>query len=420
MGINTEWVKIWKQAVPHAFLNNPDQYKTRAGFIDGQIQLMKSKNVVSWDQFVLYQFVMPLKKIFLERKAEIAVLAFDNYEYVPKAKGMTQAKRSKQLPPFEFHEREQLPVVIPEYWDRAIRSRAFKKRVIQLVLERLPSMMRLTESQTLIIDYDGPPTMYGGPQKLIGQEMQGFDPIGESDLKFFRYADLFESLLVVSTDSDYIPITMIRLEQRAQNRVKQPLVVLQRIKVNETPKKIEAQKRTKREIEFVNINILFKGLQGVMQSATSAPRDGNEITRLCNLVALIGGTDFSRPMPLMGPRRAWELLFCTSKPMDLSACINKQNNMLHRDMLLEHLIAKVYASIYRTHVHNERGFDSVMAQLQASRLSEKTKNSLPTREFVEVSTLNAKWTVLYWGGVIMDETDFGYKYKGSRMIYADQ
>ena len=247
MGINSEWVKLWKQEVPQAFSNNPNPNKIKAGFIDGQIQLMKSKNVVSWDQFVLYQFVIPLKKLLVERKAEVAVLAFDNYNYVPKAKGMTQAKRSKQLAPFEFHEREQLPPTIPEYWDRAIRSRTFKTRVIQLVIERLPLLMRLTESQTLIIDYDGPPTIYGGPKKLMGEEMQGFDPIGESDLKFFRYADLFESLLVVSTDSDYIPITMIRLEQRANNNLKKPLVLLQRLKVQEIQqKKPEKAKKTKR------------------------------------------------------------------------------------------------------------------------------------------------------------------------------
>jgi len=420
MGINTEWVKIWKQTVPQAFLNNPDQHRTKAGFVDGQIQLMKSKNVVSWDQFVLFQFVMPLRKIFVERKAEFAVLAFDNYEFVPKAKGMTQAKRSKQLPAFEFHEREQLPPTIPEYWDRAIRSRAFKKRVIQLVIERLPSMMRLTENQTLIIDYDGPPTMYGGPKKMIGTEMQGFEPIGESDLKFFRYADLFESLLVVSTDSDYIPITLIRLEQRMQNKMKQPLVVLQRIKVNECPIKGQTQKKTKREFEFVNINILYSGLKQVIQNNTHTPEDGNEITRLCNLVALVGGTDFSRPMPLVGPRRFWEFMFCAKRPIDFFECIDEENNMLNRDMIKEKIIAKVYASVYNTHVQNARGFDSVMMQLKNSRLSDRTKNSLPTREFMEVTTRNAEWTVLYWGGIIKDEIDFGYKYKGSRMIYADQ
>lgn len=312
MGIHSDWIKAFKSEVPAAFSDACD-HRVAAGFIDGQIQLMKSRGVVSWDQFVQYQFVFPLRRLLRERGAAVAVLAFDDYDHVPAAKGMTQAKRAKRAEPVEFHPREQLPALIPEYWDRAILNRNFKTRVIQLVIARLPALLALTESETLIIDYKGPPRVFGGAGRAQGEPLEGLAPLGEADLKFFRYAQRFGSLLAVTTDSDYIPIALIRLEAAAREHEQPPHVIVQRLRVgaengDAPPGK---QQRAGRPVEFVDVNVLQRGLSAVLQRAV--PRHGGAdgefwMARLCSLIALFGGTDFSRGMPQIGPKRVWDAL----------------------------------------------------------------------------------------------------------------
>ena len=214
---------------------------------------------MSWDQFIQCQFIAPIKRMlvcilfvcfiyvfylivctcvsshvsFFQRshKAKCVILAFDDYTHVPGAKGMTQAKRAKKnTEPFSFHEREQLPEMIPWNWDTVIMNRGFKKRVIQLVIRRLPTLLDLGFDEQLIIDYMGPPQLYNGNGDKM-RLMDGFEEIGEADLKFFRYADLFENLLVMATDSDYLLIALLRLHTQ-YSVTKRPCIVLQRIRVS--------------------------------------------------------------------------------------------------------------------------------------------------------------------------------------------
>jgi hypothetical protein len=109
----------------------------------------------SWDQYIGRQFAARLGRFF--DKCGTVVLAFDNYAHVPRAKGMTQAKRRKHVPNLEdFGERSALPCSVPvgEAWTSAICNRVFKAKVIELVTLRLPEMLlKGKEGRTLIIDY---------------------------------------------------------------------------------------------------------------------------------------------------------------------------------------------------------------------------------------------------------------------------
>lgn len=99
---------------------------------------------------------------FLDR-CDTVILAFDNYAHVPRAKGMTQAKRRKNVPDLEgFGERSALPCSVPagEAWSSAICNRVFKAKVIELVASRLPELLlKGRKGKTLLIDYKAsPPT----------------------------------------------------------------------------------------------------------------------------------------------------------------------------------------------------------------------------------------------------------------------
>jgi hypothetical protein len=64
MGIHADWMKIFKEECPDAFSAHVPTRPT-AAFIDGQIQLMKPNGVISWDQFVQYQFVGPVRRMLV-------------------------------------------------------------------------------------------------------------------------------------------------------------------------------------------------------------------------------------------------------------------------------------------------------------------------------------------------------------------
>jgi len=418
MGIHSDWVKAFKAEVPNAFT---DELHTNiaAGFIDGQIQLMKSRYVVTWEQFVQYQFVLPLQRLLRTHGAGTVVLAFDDYAHVPRAKGMTQAKRAKRAEPMQFHERAQLPALIPDYWDRAILNRNFKTRVIQLVIARVPALLELRDTETLIIDYKGAPRAYGGSRAPEGELLEGFAGLGEADLKFFRYAEHFGSLLAVTTDSDYLPITLLRLEAREREGAPQPRVVIQRLRVGEANSET-AKVRPGRAFEFVDTNALRAGLATVLSKcATPHAEDCFWMARLCALVALFGGTDFSRGMPQIGPKRVWDNLPLASR--DIFHAFDTARGQLDEHAAQERVVSNLYAAVFAAHARGARGSSSVFRALQRSgKLSARTKSALPSAAYIDASVRNANWILLYWGGDVRAEDEsFGYRAVGARVTYAD-
>jgi hypothetical protein len=97
MGIHADWMRIFKEVIdchhqymfffvgirtrsffllgqecPEAFTPTPP-LRPAAAFIDGQIQLMKPNGVLSWDQFVQYQFATPVRRMLVRTAACVCV-----------------------------------------------------------------------------------------------------------------------------------------------------------------------------------------------------------------------------------------------------------------------------------------------------------------------------------------------------------
>jgi hypothetical protein len=71
--------------------------------------------------------------------------------------------------------------------------------VIHMVAERLPGLLQLKPDQTLIIDYAGCPKEFRVVDSVVqAREIPELIPMGEADVKFTRYADLYKDLLVDS------------------------------------------------------------------------------------------------------------------------------------------------------------------------------------------------------------------------------
>jgi hypothetical protein len=156
MTIERQWIEVMKNEVPEAF-SGTCPFVPEAAFIDAQIKLMAMPSETpTWAGFLHKQFVTPVRQMFA-LGATTVVLAFDDYAFVPRAKAITQAKRRERLTPIEFIEGQQLPPIPPTPWPAAMANRAFKARVVQLIIESIPQLLSNGSAprvdSRLIVDY---------------------------------------------------------------------------------------------------------------------------------------------------------------------------------------------------------------------------------------------------------------------------
>ena len=230
---------------------------------------------------------------------------------------MTQAKRRRHVPPLEFGERSCLPPLVPtgEAWTTAISNRTFKAKIIEYVLLSLPNqLLRENPGKRLIVDYSDPVSYAWNPDTNVVDctLLEGLKPLGEADIKFTRYADLFERLLVDSIDGDSVPIALIHHERCLAQGLNPPRVCIYRMTIRDKPepkpagkrkkpeKKPEKKPAAKREYEFLDILALYQALRTVVLQSigrTHLPMHaGHEIRMLTALICLTS-TDFSRYDP---------------------------------------------------------------------------------------------------------------------------
>ena len=292
MTIDSSWLHAFKEEAPHAFgARHP--FAPRAIFVDGQIKLMQGfqREPLTWDQFIHRQFSRHLQRCF--DGCDVVILAFDNYEHVPKAKCMTQAKRRKHTPALPFSEQSELPCMVPEgeQWTQCIANRTFKARVIDLVLLRLPQVL-LTggadhAKKRLIVDY-GEPLLYqysAEERRVVCAPFEaGMRALGEADIKFTRYADRFKKLMVDSIDGDSVPIALLHFEKRLRVQADPPQISIYRMQLNAPCASVGTKRRAdegqaaeagsvtlrqtaatkkKRVYEYVNIPALYDALISV-------------------------------------------------------------------------------------------------------------------------------------------------------------
>lgn len=190
MTIDSTWLCAFKEDLPHAFTRKKS-VPVPAVFVDGQIRLMQAPQSTpqTWDEFIFRQFTRHLSEFFAQSK--VVILAFDNYDHVPRAKCMTQTKRRRNIPVMPFAAHSELPCMVPDgaLWMQCMANRTFKTRVIDLVLLRLPGLLLKDKPERrLIIDYHQPAEYRFDPTSgLVRSEAIAELPVlGEADLKFTR------------------------------------------------------------------------------------------------------------------------------------------------------------------------------------------------------------------------------------------
>ena len=439
MTIDSTWLHSFKAETREAFTKkNP--FRHNAVFTDGQIRLMQGggpqARLQTWDEYIRRQFLSPLSR-FLDT-CDTVILAFDCYDHVPPAKCMTQLKRRRHVPPTDFGEHSCLPPSVPhgEGWAAAISNRSFKAKVIELILLSLPGwLLKDRPEKRLVVDYTAPTAMHWDPERrlVVRQEVDGLPPLGEADVKFTRYADLYQRLMVDSIDGDSVPIALMHHERCLAVETSPPRVSIYRLELREReparpkedkrsaagkrkspdPPAEKPEPRPKRAYEYVDVQCLYEALRtAVLQSIgrTHLPlHAGHEIRMLIALICLTG-TDFSRGLPQISGRTVYDLL--PRIWMTLVLSYDPAVDLLRPEDGADRLVALLYHEKFPKHAPSRRGLRAVLAELGASAISQRTKDTLPSPERIEATVRNVNWVLQYWRcGACPDPVDaaFGYR-----------
>ena len=453
MTIHSDWARIFKEECPGAFLSSTPRIKYGVGVIDGHLQLMcLHKKLPSWKYFVKYLFLNPVKKLF-DAGCPRVVLCFDCYDNVPVYKNMTQLKRAKGHKVCVFNADQGLPKNIPDDPMLFLMNRDFKKKVIDMVCETLPKMIELNVGQELIIDYKRIIQYSGGMAPMVPSIVHGFEAMGESDVKFVRYAHKYGNALVHAIDGDYLAIALLYYSMYGVRRDNKIFIYRQlsslptkktKLEIKQPPaKKLKidwgcdaaaapAVKKRKEATPkgWVDMQLVFATISRCVLdgSCTIDPRTQQLYTEggavhAAVLLMLCAGTDFSRGLPFLGPKTIWDNISLVRSSLLQSASIEVNDTLF-----LDGVVARLYRAAYANHLPPTcLSFTAVMGRLMRSSLSSSTKSKFPTENQAKTTIKNLKWVISYWkmhDGCVetpLDGTNgFSWCSSASQVIFSDK
>lgn len=426
MTIHSEWAKLFYHECPQAFSESVKSTKLDVGIIDGHLQLMcLNEFLVTWDRFIQSMFLRPIEQMF-KMGCKTVVVCFDAYEHVPVFKNMTQHKRSQGREVCTFDPQQDLPKHIPHDTMKYLMNRVFKLKVIQLLCEKLPSLVQLSEGQEFIIDYKTV-VHYSPGNGMIPKLMSEFKPMGESDVKFTRYVQKYGNALVHAIDGDYMVIALLYYSNVGVHEKNKMFLYRQCQKSYDTlvgeskstKRKLERsdefdeeseskQKKDKKKKCWVDMQLIFVSIieafrQSVVHESKVVSRffpsqaedsEQRDFIRAAVFLILCAGTDFSRQLPLIGPQRLWDLLPQVGKYL-IDA--TKSSNV---DSMLNVFVSKVYKTVFYKHIQSKGStWSAIYESLQKSALSASTKNRIPDESQLLTTIKNVMWVIQYWDTV---------------------
>jgi len=187
-----------------------------------------------------------------------------------------------------------------------------------------------------------------------------------------------------------------------------------------------------RATEWVDAGLLRSGISLAIFQTAVPPLVPWRDWQLHCLVALIAltGTDYSRNLPLVKPKKLWAVL-----PSVLPALIQsfRQESMLEAanstpqldvQAAMDLLVPTIYRGLMRTHFSpaDQGSFETTMAKLRASRLGSRTKQLLPSDARAGCTIRNANFILQYWSGKSPQSIarEFGFRESASGCVEWDE
>ena len=436
MGIHNQWPREWREEGGEFIVEN---VKCKTIFIDAQILLMKShvkETDTTWREFVMRNFSQTVSRY--HTKADTVILSFDNYDSVPIFKSIEQNRKiSTNKTSFNFKKGENLPNRPPEQqiWVQALQNRTFKSNIISLIATLMTSEYNPPrKGTTMIIDFVNCVRI---DYKTQGQErsvMPTMNAMGESDVKFMRYIEIFRDIIVDSIDSDVLLIALLYKTKHPNSGN----IYIKRYKINlkSDEEKHSSDKKRKliepkpsKEYEIINIEILKNMLHSCMKQAIGIGQIQCEqhFTHILVFMVLLCGCDYSRKLPRVGVRSVWDNMHIIVPA--LLQCTQYDTNSSHfsvdLDLCINTLMVDIYSHVYNKHVkQTDPCIQMVLQDLQNSKLSDKIKNEMPTYFSLDSTIRNIQWVVNYWGLENGDPPcdsggSDGFALHNNRVVFAD-
>lgn len=381
MTIGSGWASLLKENVPAAFTSKCPR-KPTVCFIDGQIKLNKSEHIHTWRQFLDICFINPIEYYFANGTMRV-VLAFDNYELVPKSKGMTQTKRNKQTVNFTFGNRDALPKTPPPEWNACMRNRVFKTKVINMIVANLKRHFSDLSDTTLVLDYMQVEVL--GRAWHVADALDGCNKNGESDCKAYDYAEQNVPLLIDSIDGDMLVLSMLHIKNNPSTDI-----MIRRILTKTAEERKRKRSSRAREYEFVSVPHLVNFIQ------TNLKLQPDPVTGFATMTALCG-CDFTRNLPRLGESSLWKSRH-NIKDCDLS----RVDGILLALALfyLETFQKSVnFGNLLKANAEKtgKERYDEVWQKIQSTqKINPKIRDSIWSVTVAECHCRNVLWTLRYW------------------------
>jgi hypothetical protein len=234
-------------------------------------------------------------------------------------------------------------------------------------------------------------------------------------------------LLVVSTDGDYIPLSMLQM-LRAQGAPDPPCEVfvfrmLTRSGADDAPTAkrqclpggAAAPRKPGRQYEFVHIAKLMTCITRLLPSEAQHP-----VEQFCALVAL-GGCDFALNLPRLGPKSLWKLRHRLAK-LDLSRppqllCAMSMlywDTFVMKNTIPSGMVNSVAFFAELPEAEATQHYAAIMLRIKSIKtLSPRIASALWDADRARAHALNTEWTLAYWnllqGVPDPHSRDFGYR-----------
>jgi hypothetical protein len=276
-------------------------------------------------------------------------------------------------------------------WQSALQNRVYKTHVISAVCNMLARTYRPAgHGSEFLIDFVDTIRLRLHEGAVVRERMAEMEPMGESDVKFQRYARLYKSILVESIDSDVLLIACLYVQRCPEHSVYVRRFATRVADDADAPAKKDGKRARpepkRREYEIIDVRAMLGLLHVAVRQAVGdevvVPR--HHVTNMIVLVTLLAGSDFSRKLPLVGARYLWEQLpaLLPMLIMASNACSDEPEFRVDEELWLDLVLREVYRLKFEKHVRaitDDSTLDDVLEQIGSSSLSARTKQQIPTR-----------------------------------------
>lgn len=464
MTVDRSWIEMLKDNSKAAFLPGfPTEHADLQDspttiFIDGQLRMQMPAGIQKWSDFVQMCFLQQIEAYLKKPNVIVVVLAFDNHDHTPAAKGPTQAKRRSRVEVPEWDLCRPLPSKVPDNYNTLLFNRTFKAQVIAYIIDVVMQEVRFhSDRQRVVIDYKEDRFWFNACNRRMPDPLSspdGHRSLGECDVKFVHYISSTPEwgnvLVLDACDSDYVMIGCLqqeRLRNADGNGTKRIFVKRYRVASTEekrntiTASKVAVgQKRLfadtnadaqqdrqyqKSKYEYVDCTRVMDGVRKLLQPLT--PAGHHEILPhiLMFLVAFCG-CDFVPGLPyftaktfLTHHRELWpRLCTCiTQKRSEEGGCKTWTLNAREfGDEVILRLWKAQFKKILNEHVSGRvnRLEDAHRVLVQSSSVSTFRKDRLLSPQEIFCYSRCSAWTVKYWADPVkcpdpVSQGAYGYR-----------